>query len=287
MHQADTSAFTTDPKSVLDNVNINNNLLQALQSDAKSGKLKDFYQVGLWSYCEGDKDDKTGVETITFCSKSSSKFWFDPFAVWQLSDTNLQKIAGDKMQKGLDTYKKVSGWMVWSFSIALILSAVEFVVGFFAIFSRWGSLITTVVSTVSFPPLSLFTSSSRLHLLICLSTGSNGLHLRRRHHRYIRLRSPRWRLRDCAQGVPHQGHAGQANAFCCLARRCIWHGFGSLLAVQRLLLQRQVCAQEGQRREDTVHIRACCESRIPCARTAHGLCWRCGTCTDRHRIRAI
>jgi hypothetical protein len=30
----------------------------------------------------------------------------------------------------------------------LILSVAEFIIGFFAIFSRWGSLVTTIVSTV-------------------------------------------------------------------------------------------------------------------------------------------
>jgi hypothetical protein len=37
--------------------------------------------------------------------------------------------------------------MIWSFGIALILTAAEFILGFFAIFSRWGSLVTTIVST--------------------------------------------------------------------------------------------------------------------------------------------
>jgi hypothetical protein len=69
--------------------------------------------------------------------------------VWELKDTSAQKVLGEDLQKGLDTYKKVAGWMVWSFGIALILSAAEFVIGFFAIFSRWGSLVTTIVSTVS------------------------------------------------------------------------------------------------------------------------------------------
>jgi hypothetical protein len=151
--QADTSAFTSDPDNILDhlpkNVNIDNELLQALQGGAKAGNLKDFYQVGLWSYCSGDKDNKTGTETITFCSKSKTNFWFDPFSVWELKDTSLQKIGGEDLQKGLNTYKKVSGWMIWAFAIALILSVAEFIVGFFAIFSRWGSLVTTIVSTVS------------------------------------------------------------------------------------------------------------------------------------------
>jgi len=37
--------------------------------------------------------------------------------------------------------------MIWSFGIALVLAAAEFIIGFFAIFSRWGSLVTTIVST--------------------------------------------------------------------------------------------------------------------------------------------
>ncbi|KAF1913899.1 integral membrane protein-like protein [Ampelomyces quisqualis] len=149
--KADTSAFRADPDNVLDNLpeelNVDNNLLEALKGAASSKELKDFYQVGLWSYCEGDKDEKTGVETITYCSKSKSNFWFDPFSVWELKDTSAQKVLGEDLQKGLNTYKKVAGWMVWAFGIALLLSAAEFIIGFFAIFSRWGSLVTTIVST--------------------------------------------------------------------------------------------------------------------------------------------
>ncbi|CAO2657366.1 Nn.00g034920.m01.CDS01 [Neocucurbitaria sp. VM-36] len=147
--KADTSGFTADPDNVVqnaaDSVNIDNQLLQALQGAASSSELKDFYQVGLWSYCEGDKKD--GKETITKCSSRKFNFWFDPTTVWELKDTSAQKILGDDMQKGLDAYKKVAGWMTWAFVIALVLTAVEFVIGFFAIFSRWGSLVTTIVST--------------------------------------------------------------------------------------------------------------------------------------------
>ncbi|KAJ4374142.1 hypothetical protein N0V83_002883 [Neocucurbitaria cava] len=147
--KADTSGFTSNPDNIVSDVandlNIDNELLQALQGAASSNDLKDFYQVGLWSYCSGDKKD--GKETITYCSSRKFNFWFDPLTVWDLKDTNLQQVLGDKMQKGLDAYKKVASWMTWAFVIALILTAVEFVIGFFAIFSRWGSLVTTIVST--------------------------------------------------------------------------------------------------------------------------------------------
>jgi len=151
--QADTSNFTTDPQTILDKAkdegdkfNINNDLLDALTGAASSKELKDFYQVGLWSYCEGEKKD--GVEKITYCSSSKTQFWFDPIEVWGLKNTSVQNVLGDDLQKGLNTYKKVAGWMNWAFIIATILTAAEFVVGFFAIFSRWGSLVTTILSTV-------------------------------------------------------------------------------------------------------------------------------------------
>ena len=161
--QADTSNFTTDPQTILDKAknegdkfNINNDLLDALTGAASSKELKDFYQVGLWSYCEGEKKD--GVEKITYCSSSKTQFWFDPIDVWGLKNTSVQNVLGDDLQKGLNTYKKVAGWMNWAFIIATILTAAEFVVGFFAIFSRWGSLVTTILSTVS-PRFSIFETS--------------------------------------------------------------------------------------------------------------------------------
>ncbi|KAF1841730.1 integral membrane protein-like protein [Cucurbitaria berberidis CBS 394.84] len=148
--KADTSGFNADPQNVIDHlpdsVKPDTDLVKALQGAASSKELKDFYQVGLWSYCEGDKD-KDGKETITHCSSRKFSFWFDPFSVWELKDTSAQKALGDDMQKVLNAYKKAAGFMNWAFVITLILSAVEFVIGFFAIFSRWGSLVTTIVST--------------------------------------------------------------------------------------------------------------------------------------------
>ena len=140
----------------LDNVNIDNNLLNALQNAAKSAQLKDFYTVGLWNYCEGDKD-KDDKETITYCSPRKANFWFNPVDIWKLDEAAGQKIFSDDMQKGLDAYHKVAGWMYSSYIIAIILTAAEFVVGLAAIFSRWGSLVTTVISTVSYPESTIST----------------------------------------------------------------------------------------------------------------------------------
>lgn len=151
--QANTANITLDPNTILDKlpkgVKINNDFLNAISAKADSKELKDFYQVGLFSYCEGDiVNNKTGEEKITFCSARKFQFHFDPLAVWQLNNTSVQTILGDKYDKGMNVYAKAAGWMNWAFVITLVLTAVEFVVGFFAIFSRWGSLVTTIVSTV-------------------------------------------------------------------------------------------------------------------------------------------
>ncbi|KAF2254909.1 hypothetical protein BU26DRAFT_527826 [Trematosphaeria pertusa] len=147
--KADTSKFNDNPEAIdlPGNDNIDNNLLAALQGAASTDDgLKDFYKVGLWNYCEGDKDDN-GKETITYCSPRKNYFWFNPVDVWELSNTTAQKIFPDEMQKGLNTYQKVAKWMFASYIIAICLTAAEFLIGFSAIFSRWGSLVTTIVST--------------------------------------------------------------------------------------------------------------------------------------------
>jgi hypothetical protein len=150
--KADTSEFNAHPGENLKDVpgtDIDNKLVDLLKTASTSKDLKDFYTVGLWNYCEGTKDEKSGKETITYCSARKAHFWFNPIEVWGLENANgsAADVFGDELQKGLDTYHKFAGWMFWAFLIAIILTAAEFVVGIFAIFSRWGSLVTTIVST--------------------------------------------------------------------------------------------------------------------------------------------
>ena len=153
--QANMTAFRKDPQGIadkladkLDKLGHKNDLLDALTGAASSKDLEDFYKVGLWSYCSGQYEGN--VEKYTYCSPSKTNFWFNPVDVWGLKNTSVQNVLGDDFQKGLDTYKKVAGWMNWAFIIATILTAAEFVIGFFAIFSRWGSLVVTIISTVSY-----------------------------------------------------------------------------------------------------------------------------------------
>lgn len=47
-----------------------------INSIARSIGLHDFYQVGLWNFCEGYND-----EGITFCSKPETLYWFNPIEI--------------------------------------------------------------------------------------------------------------------------------------------------------------------------------------------------------------
>jgi hypothetical protein len=139
-----------------------------LQAD-NNKDLRDFYTIGLWNYCEGDYKD--GKYETTHCNGRKAKFWFNPVEVWGLNGTGVEDEFPDELQKGLDIYRKVSGWMFVAYAVAFFATIAELVVGISAIFSRWGSLFTTLVSGVCSSivlqqpsgPDSMLTTSHRYH----------------------------------------------------------------------------------------------------------------------------
>ena len=50
----------------------------ALNTLAASVGLHDFYDVGMWNYCEGYND-----QGVTNCSSPQLLYWFDPVAIMQ------------------------------------------------------------------------------------------------------------------------------------------------------------------------------------------------------------
>jgi hypothetical protein len=135
---------------------INTDFLDVNSVDASSRALKDFYLVSLWSYCEGEKTE--GIERITYCSSPKLQFWFNPVEVWGLRNTFLQNTLGDSLQNGLNTYRKIMGWMVWLFLSGAVLTAAEVVMCISTIFC----FKSKVISIVSFVGLyhDLYTDSS-------------------------------------------------------------------------------------------------------------------------------
>lgn len=122
--------------------------LSSLLSQAKNElNLKDFYDVGLFGYCDGNVTNNE-FDT-TYCSKAKAAFWFDPVDVWGLNGTGVEDILPTDLQKDLKTYKAVAKWMFVAYIVAFASTIVELLVGLTAICGRLGSCITTLVSSVS------------------------------------------------------------------------------------------------------------------------------------------
>ncbi|PTU20803.1 hypothetical protein P175DRAFT_0516440 [Aspergillus ochraceoroseus IBT 24754] len=152
-----TTAQTT-VENALDDLNItvdDGDIKTALEEVQKYFKIQDFYNIGVWGYCDGNITSKDDYE-ISNCSKPKAEFWFNPDEVWNLDTLGLDNAIPSDLQKSLKVYKKVSKWMFVAYIVAFAATALELLIGITAIFSRWGSCVTTLVSITAF----LFTAAA-------------------------------------------------------------------------------------------------------------------------------
>ncbi|KAI9888040.1 MAG: hypothetical protein M1823_000161 [Watsoniomyces obsoletus] len=147
--KADTSGFNPTPEpSFTKNREADAKLLGELfKSVNTTTKLRDFYTVSLWGYCNGTITD--GRHRIDDCSKASGSFYFNPVQVWGLNNTGSTNNVPKTIQDALNAYRVASRWMFTAYIIACISLLVELIVGGFAIFSRWGSFVTALVAVVA------------------------------------------------------------------------------------------------------------------------------------------
>jgi hypothetical protein len=131
------------------------NLTALLDEAEKEVGLKDFYSIGLWGYCDGSISGNSTFNT-TECSKPVAEFWFNPIQVWNLNGTGVENMLPSGLEKALNIYKGVSKWMFIAYIVAFAATIAELVVGVFAICSRWGSCVTSLISGIAF----LFTTAA-------------------------------------------------------------------------------------------------------------------------------
>ncbi|GAB7358440.1 hypothetical protein MBLNU230_g2506t1 [Neophaeotheca triangularis] len=180
-------------------------LATALQLAQDSDLLAARYDIHLWNYCSANTTLANGTAgEIDHCSDREAQFWFNPVQVWGLStdgaasdavdavadatgeDKNVieQTVAdlkdnvGDLADKVLDestdgalsTYKHVSKWMFIAYQVSLWVTLGTIVAGILAIFSRWGSFITWILSFVS--SFFSFAASLTATILFSVLTGA-------------------------------------------------------------------------------------------------------------------
>lgn len=146
--KADMSKFRSNI-SALSSVDIpftdaDDKFLAALTLSA-SNNLSDIYTVGLWNYCSGDKNS-TGID---YCSGRTASYYFDPIKVWGLNSSDTEEYIPDKLASGIKIYKKIAYWMFAAYAVAFFATLAELLIGILAIFSRWGSFLTTIVASIA------------------------------------------------------------------------------------------------------------------------------------------
>ncbi|KAI9928581.1 hypothetical protein MW887_001795 [Aspergillus wentii] len=103
-----------------------------INSIARSIGLHDFYQVGLWNFCEGFSD--TG---ITHCSKTQTLYWFNPVEILlsELLSGATIALPGD-ITDALKIARLASHWMFGLFITSAVLTFILIFLSPLAVSSR-------------------------------------------------------------------------------------------------------------------------------------------------------
>ncbi|MCJ1336976.1 hypothetical protein MMC09_002254 [Bachmanniomyces sp. S44760] len=138
--------------------NLSSDLPSLPSLEANGTKLQEFYSLYLWNYCAGN-GSMNGNDTIAtaanttdhvnYCSPRANHFWFDLKTVFGLNDMGADVLFGADLNKALGTYQTASGWLSTLFYLSICATFAEIICGFGAIFSRIGSVVTTIVSAIS------------------------------------------------------------------------------------------------------------------------------------------
>lgn len=146
----DTRNFDPIPdKSVFEGTKIDDDIIGKLFKDLNvMDDLKPFYTVSLWNYCSGTFSDKN-ESRVEDCGKPKAQFYFDPIKVWGLDDGPAKDAVPKALRDGINIYRVITKWMFIVYIAAFVATVLELIVGFFAILSRWGSFVTTIISGVS------------------------------------------------------------------------------------------------------------------------------------------
>jgi hypothetical protein len=224
-------------------------LTAALKYSAESNKLARVYEVHLYNFCERNSADSI----VTYCSPKMANYHFDPITIWSLDSANTDtmptntgagqhsamtkedeiKLLGEVAQKALDAYRGGALLMFISYQISFWATLATILSGMLAVYSRFGSFLTWLLSIVR--PRSLYCNTLviddrdidlfGLYRRCCDDQHGNLLRFRRRHER-----DP--------PPLHCSSDPGHASTCARLAGRPVRLGRHIFLAVQRLLLFR-------------------------------------------------
>ncbi|CAM1500680.1 Fc.00g098420.m01.CDS01 [Cosmosporella sp. VM-42] len=116
-----------------------------LNSVARSLGLHDFYQVGIWSFCEGYND-----EGVTHCSKPEQFYWFNPVEVLVSELLAGAKIALPSQAITVLNLLKIGSQIMYAFFMASIcVNVVLMLATPLVIRTRWWSLALSFLGAIA------------------------------------------------------------------------------------------------------------------------------------------
>ncbi|CBX91946.1 hypothetical protein IAQ61_000153 [Plenodomus lingam] len=107
--------------------------------------LHDFYQVGMWGYCEGYEG-----QGVTFCSEPETLYWFNPVEI-----ISNQLLAGASINLPadindiLELIKLASQWMFGLFLTGTLLSFVLIFLMPISVYTRWLTLFVSLLALLN------------------------------------------------------------------------------------------------------------------------------------------
>ncbi|KAI1434323.1 SUR7/PalI family-domain-containing protein [Xylaria sp. CBS 124048] len=112
---------------------------------ARSLGLHDFYQVGLWNFCEGYQTDG-----ITRCTKPNVSFWFNPVQILLDELVTGAAIALPSEINGILNILRIAFHTMFGFFLGgIILNGILLVISPIVLYSRWWSLPVGILSSLS------------------------------------------------------------------------------------------------------------------------------------------
>ncbi|KAI9892225.1 MAG: hypothetical protein M1814_001684 [Vezdaea aestivalis] len=116
-----------------------------INSIARTLGLHDFYQVGLWNYCAGYK-----IDGIVTCSTPKQLYWFNPVDIILselLAGATIALPA--EIISILRIVRIASHWMFGLFITGIVLLALELLVAWTSLYSRWAALPNAILASLA------------------------------------------------------------------------------------------------------------------------------------------
>ncbi|KAM5352440.1 hypothetical protein ACJ41O_005163 [Fusarium nematophilum] len=120
----------------------NSNLLNSV---ARSLGLHDFYQVGLWNFCEGYLD-----EGVTFCSDPKTFYWFNPVEILVSELLAGAQIALPSQAVTVLNLLKLGSRIMYGFFMAgICVNFVLIFLSYLVVRTRWWSLLLSILAAIA------------------------------------------------------------------------------------------------------------------------------------------